>query len=679
MERTQNNLIRGNFCIYFAVVVIILVLGKDFACTCKPQEFDCTNWIHISSFLGSSFRHIVQAAFIGLLWVVFVFLEGNWFICCMNNHSQEQAQLPCKSEGVLTDDERAIIAELKNKSRIIGTFLLLGIVGVPALLSSLGWRKPSSGDRKNLYHQLILEQEEKVLKEILRQSARETLAAGMQNKIRDEQWEGCFDVAEELIKASTTPTVSERRRGAQDQWTENWNMCTEVATVMSENFEEIKRQRLKRRLHSSRLSMRQKMRSSTARPNQWGSLETLSILDRDSEHTQLACKDKHGIRFDEQEVLAALKNTSRVYGFSLLLSIICAAALMSLWGRKCCKDTQCNRRAVFDKLILKEEKNVLKEILGKAAKEKLTQEVNRRIRGQQWESCFDAAAYLIENPAPPIISETEENEERRSLLRVQETRPEESEDPEAGPSTHVRSEVRPEQEREAAALLNQHNGASAVNVSATSGEDLTVVCVLASAGQGFVFCKNKCKDEDILARTSSVRDTRGRFSIRYLEQRLYVSIGQLKESDSGLYTCGLDTDFSSASQRQFRLVVTDATPTSKPARTLQPLATTVPENPKPPTPPQSETPPGGILLCVGLTLAVVVVLSSLAVLIVCIKRKTKPRGLTSRRDDTRVEVPVYENPLPVFTCDEPIYQSLDPATRDQNQIYSTLTAKQQHK
>ncbi|XP_067383695.1 polymeric immunoglobulin receptor-like [Channa argus] len=229
------------------------------------------------------------------------------------------------------------------------------------------------------------------------------------------------------------------------------------------------------------------------------------------------------------------------------------------------------------------------------------------------------------------------------------------------------------------ALLNQHNGASAVNVSATSGEDLTVVCVLASAGQGFVFCKNKCKDEDILARTSSVRDTRGRFSIRYLEQRLYVSIGQLKESDSGLYTCGLDTDFSSASQRQFRLVVTDATPTSKPARTLQPLATTVPENPKPPTPPQSETPPGGILLCVGLTLAVVVVLSSLAVLIVCIKRKTKPRGLTSRRDDTRVEVPVYENPLPVFTCDEPIYQSLDPATRDQNQIYSTLTAKQQHK
>ncbi|XP_067383698.1 calcium homeostasis modulator protein 6-like isoform X1 [Channa argus] len=173
-----------------------------------------------------------------------------------------------------------------------------------------------------------------------------------------------------------------------------------------------------------------------------------------SEHTQLACKDKHGIRFDEQEVLAALKNTSRVYGFSLLLSIICAAALMSLWGRKCCKDTQCNRRAVFDKLILKEEKNVLKEILGKAAKEKLTQEVNRRIRGQQWESCFDAAAYLIENPAPPIISETEENEERRSLLRVQETRPEESEDPEAGPSTHVRSEVRPEQEREAAGEEN---------------------------------------------------------------------------------------------------------------------------------------------------------------------------------------------------------------------------------
>ncbi|KAK2850910.1 hypothetical protein Q5P01_007186 [Channa striata] len=253
MERTQNIVICKNFCIYFAVVVIILVLGRDLTCTCKPQGFDCTshvvlpfvivflfvlwtdrtfqrvcrhlcssesggrNRVHVSGFLGSSIRRIVQAAFISLLWVVFVFLEGSWFVCCMNDQSQQQAHLACKSEGSLTYDELIILAELKNSSRIIGTFLLFCIIGIPALLSSFGWRKPSSGDRKNLYHQLILEQEENVLKEILRQSARERLAAEMQDKIRGDQWEQCFDVAEELIKASTAPTVSERAQGARQQ------------------------------------------------------------------------------------------------------------------------------------------------------------------------------------------------------------------------------------------------------------------------------------------------------------------------------------------------------------------------------------------------------------------------------------------------------------------------------
>lgn len=88
---------------------------------------------------------------------------------------------------------------------------------MPALLSTLGWRRPSSHDRKTLYYQLILEQEENVLKEILRQSAREKLTAEMKGKIHEEQWERCFDVAEELIKASTIPSISERAQGARDQ------------------------------------------------------------------------------------------------------------------------------------------------------------------------------------------------------------------------------------------------------------------------------------------------------------------------------------------------------------------------------------------------------------------------------------------------------------------------------
>lgn len=53
----------------------------------------------------------------------------------------------------------------------IGSFLLFGIVCVPALMSSCG---PRTCCRRKLYGKLILEEEENVLKEILRKSDKET-------------------------------------------------------------------------------------------------------------------------------------------------------------------------------------------------------------------------------------------------------------------------------------------------------------------------------------------------------------------------------------------------------------------------------------------------------------------------------------------------------------------------
>lgn len=73
-------------------------------------------------------------------------------------------------------------------------------------MSPFGWRKSS---RKKLFEKLILEEEENVLKEILRKSAKEKLTEEVKNRIRSEQWEECFDVAEELIQASMKPTISE--------------------------------------------------------------------------------------------------------------------------------------------------------------------------------------------------------------------------------------------------------------------------------------------------------------------------------------------------------------------------------------------------------------------------------------------------------------------------------------
>lgn len=154
MENVRTDLACGKFCTYIAVIAIFILLGGELACTCKPQGFDCnlylilpvfivflfllwtdrsfqrncrflcsgvfggSGWLHICKFLGSFLRHIIKAVFIGLLWVVFVLINGNWYVCCQNDHSEQQAQLACKAAGKITEEDRVIIAELKNKSRV---------------------------------------------------------------------------------------------------------------------------------------------------------------------------------------------------------------------------------------------------------------------------------------------------------------------------------------------------------------------------------------------------------------------------------------------------------------------------------------------------------------------------------------------------------------------------------
>lgn len=104
---------------------------------------------------------------------------------------------------IFIDIVRINLQEIRIQSDLSfsGYWLLfaLGIVCVPALMSSFGWRKCS---RKKLFGEQILEEEEKVLKEILRISANEKLAREVKERIRGEQWEESFDVAR--------PTISEQ-------------------------------------------------------------------------------------------------------------------------------------------------------------------------------------------------------------------------------------------------------------------------------------------------------------------------------------------------------------------------------------------------------------------------------------------------------------------------------------
>ena len=139
------------FSTYIAVIVIFIynvVLDRSLECTCGEQKTACIVYMTLPFFIvfvlqlwtektfqrvlnytcsTSSdrcnllcilFYHILKAAFIGLLWIVSVFIDGDWYVCCLNNGSENQAQLACKDKSDITPEERIIITELKNRSLV---------------------------------------------------------------------------------------------------------------------------------------------------------------------------------------------------------------------------------------------------------------------------------------------------------------------------------------------------------------------------------------------------------------------------------------------------------------------------------------------------------------------------------------------------------------------------------
>lgn len=147
----------GELNTYVAIVVMFtynILLDRDFACTCKGQNLECCLHMVMPFFLivvlilwtdraflrvcrytcscaagfwgkfptctfcGSFFRIILKAVFVGLLWVAFVYLEGDWYVCCKNDHSESQRHLACINKANISYEQQIIINELKNKSRV---------------------------------------------------------------------------------------------------------------------------------------------------------------------------------------------------------------------------------------------------------------------------------------------------------------------------------------------------------------------------------------------------------------------------------------------------------------------------------------------------------------------------------------------------------------------------------
>ena len=95
----------------------------------------------------------------------------------------------------------------------------------------------------------------------------------------------------------------------------------------------------------------------------------------------------------------------------------------------------------------------------------------------------------------------------------------------------------------------------------TEGEDIRVKCSFSQSGTKMFFCKNECKQGDLLIETSDDTAQSGRYGMEYEKLRpganVWVSISQLTKSDSGLYRCGLGRPLSPDLYADFEIRVVD--------------------------------------------------------------------------------------------------------------------------
>ncbi|GLD73560.1 uncharacterized protein AKAME5_002488500 [Lates japonicus] len=145
----------------------------------------------------------------GSLWVLFVLIDGDWYVCCYNDQSGKYPQLACTDKNNITAEEKQTIARLKNKSWVIGVSTLLCVIIVAALVACAATK---CSNKDVLYYNLILEEEEKVLEDILRKAAKDKLTEAVKAEINDGQRKKCSDVAARLIEEGV-PTIPAENQG----------------------------------------------------------------------------------------------------------------------------------------------------------------------------------------------------------------------------------------------------------------------------------------------------------------------------------------------------------------------------------------------------------------------------------------------------------------------------------
>nr|XP_004560292.2 uncharacterized protein LOC101485657 [Maylandia zebra] len=207
------------------------------------------------------------------------------------------------------------------------------------------------------------------------------------------------------------------------------------------------------------------------------------------------------------------------------------------------------------------------------------------------------------------------------------------------------------------------------------GGNITVKCSFYIFGKWKLLCKDQCERGNILIETADLVAQRGRYFIKYKEEEFptrhavfYVSITQLEKSDSGLYRCYLDRDLDPYLFDSFQLTVTEASTASTPALGPQSSSTSTAITKQP----EITFVNSGFLWPVVIAVVMVFLVLFVVVHLIC-KKKTTGSCLKKQKimNYEKSEIVLYDNLL-TLPPEESVYQSLDPASRDEDQVYLTL-------
>ncbi|XP_026189022.1 uncharacterized protein LOC113146033 isoform X2 [Mastacembelus armatus] len=225
---------------------------------------------------------------------------------------------------------------------------------------------------------------------------------------------------------------------------------------------------------------------------------------------------------------------------------------------------------------------------------------------------------------------------------------------------------------------------SIFHYTSTQGENVEYPCFNNSNRGSIFFCKEPCKkEEDVLIETENSSAQKGRYSIEYKANSvfgLYVTIKQVDTWDRGRYRCGYGRALSSDSYTTFSVITEDDAGDRKQEEPMTPmtqfssLKPTADASVRTPLPENSTAfsqlshPDYFWPLVVCVPLAAVLLSFVFPLLLYKQMRRRKTRG-----NIDGVNMETYQNWTPVSGCEDSVYESLDPASRDQNQCYSVFT------